>query len=205
MYHGVMPLRATDNPLVLPLLGLLIENPRHQYALLTELRDRYGLRVRTSSVYTLVGSLREAGWVEQAEGRPAGSSPGSAAFRVSPAGRAEFERRVAADLTDTDPMNATRFIMALAYVGILDRGTAVRTLTARIETLEQRADDWERSLETSGIAPVFMIEADFVASQTRHEISWLEEFVAKIEDPDYTWPVEQEPAPAQHSRETPSS
>lgn len=70
-----MRLRATDSPLVLPLLGLLLEHPRHQYALLAELRDRYGLRVRTGSVYTLVGSLRDAGWIEQADDAGADGKP----------------------------------------------------------------------------------------------------------------------------------
>jgi DNA ligase (NAD+) len=175
-----MPLRATDNPLVLPLLGLLLEHPRHQYALLTGLRDRYGRRVRTATVYTLVGSLQETGWIEPAEEGSAGESPRPVAFRVTPAGKAEFQRRVAADLTDDDPANATKFLMALAYIGILDRATAVATLTTRIEALQERAAEWERSVETSGIAPIFMIEADFVASQIRHDIAWLEQFSSQV-------------------------
>lgn len=185
-----MPLRATDNPLVLPLLGLLLEQPRHQYALLTDLRARYGRRVRTGSVYTLVGSLREAGWIQPVEEESTGEQPGPTAFQVTPAGRAEFQRRVVADLTDPDPTNATRFITALAYVGILDRATAIATLRARIDALTRRAEEWERSVETSGLAPIFMVEAEFVASQTRHDISWLERFIGQVTDPGYPWPTD---------------
>lgn len=202
-----MPLRATDNPLVLPLLGLLLEQPRHQYALLTEVRDRYGLRVRTGSLYTLVGSLEEAGWIEQAEreteeepGKPggkaggksggrAGGKPSPVVFRVTPTGRAEFRRRVIADLSDDDPAHTPRFVTALAYVGILDRSTAIATLSARVAMLEERAEEWQGSVETSGLAPIYMIEADFVASQARHDIAWLEDFIDRIGDPDYTWPT----------------
>ena len=176
---------------MLPLLGMLLEHPRHQYALLTELRDRYGRRVRTGSLYALVASIREAGWIEQADREP-GSIGGKAppvVFRVTPAGLDEFTRRVAADLTDTDPTNATRFVTALAYIGILDRVAAITALTTRIEALEQRAQEWEQSIDTSGLPSIYMIEADFVASQTRHEITWLEQFVQRISDADYTWPT----------------
>lgn len=186
-----MPLRATDNPLVLPLLGLLLESPRHQYALLTELRSRYGTRVRTGSLYTLVGSLRDAGWIEPADRDPVPSDNKAppVIFHITPAGRGEFTRRVAADLTDTNPTNAARFVTALAYIGILDRATAITRLTKRIDALKQRAEEWEQSIETSDLSPIFMIEADFAASQTRHDISWLKQFISRIDDPAFDWPT----------------
>jgi len=192
-----MPLRATDNALVLPLLGLLLENPRHQYGLLTELRNRYGRRVRTGSLYTLVGSLREAGWIEQADRdrAPIDDKAPPVVFHLTPAGRDEFTRRVAADLTDTDPTNATRFVNALAYIGILDRDAAIKTLDARIDALKQRAEEWESSIATSGIDPIYMIEADFVTSQTRHDMTWLQQFIERISDTNYAWPADDRLAP----------
>ncbi|WP_306207143.1 PadR family transcriptional regulator [Actinoplanes sp. RD1] len=178
-----MPLRATDNPLVLPLLGLLLEQPRHQYALLAALRERYHhLRVRTSSVYTLVGSLREAGWIA-----PEGSEP--VVFRLTAEGAKAFRQKVAADLADTDPANATRFVTALAYVGILDRATASATLSRRVEELQERAAVLEKAVGSVGLPPVFMIETEFVAAQTRHDIAWLESFIGRIGDPAYPWPA----------------
>ncbi|GGK88821.1 PadR family transcriptional regulator [Mangrovihabitans endophyticus] len=181
-----MPLRATDNPLVLPLLGLLLEQPRHQYALLAALRERYQhLRVRTSSVYTLVNSLRDAGWIEPAD---AASTP--VAFRLTADGVAEFRGRVVADLQDTDPANATRFITALAYVGILDRATARDTLGGRVGALRQRAAELEKAVGAAGIPAVHMIEVAFFASQTRHDIAWLERFRNQIADPGYDWPID---------------
>jgi DNA-binding PadR family transcriptional regulator len=185
-----MPLRATDNPLVLPLLGLLLEHPRHQYALLAGLRERYQhLRVRTSSVYTLVGSLVEAGWIEAADT----GEPHRVDFRLTADGVAEFRGRVVADLLDTDPANASRFVTALAYVGILDRGTASATLGRRVSALRQRADDLDAALGTAGVAAVHMIEVEFVASQTRHDIAWLDRFRQQILEPSYEWPIETVP------------
>lgn len=174
-----MPLRATDNALVLPLLGLLVEQPRHQYGLLSALRERYRhLRVRTGSVYTLVASLRDAGWLEPVDGQPA-------VFTLTAEGTAEFRRRVVADISDADPASADRFVTALAYVGILDRAAAVTTLEARVQALRKRADDLDRDVARAGLAPIYMVEAVFLASQTRHDIGWLETFVAGIGD---DWP-----------------
>jgi DNA-binding PadR family transcriptional regulator len=191
-----VPLRATDNPLVLPLLGLLLEQPRHQYALLAGLRERYRhLRVRTGSVYTLVGSLQEAGWIT-----PSTASAPPVVFRLTPEGTKEVRRRVVTDIEDADPANSARFITALAYIGILDRASAVAALTARVAALDAWAADLERAVDTSGLAPIFMVEASFAASQTRHEIAWLEAFTAQIRDPSYDWPAEQAPAAARGRR-----
>ena len=38
-----MPKSALDNPLILPILGLLVERPRHPYAVFAELRRRFPL------------------------------------------------------------------------------------------------------------------------------------------------------------------
>ncbi|MFI1993043.1 PadR family transcriptional regulator [Actinoplanes sp. NPDC020271] len=182
-----MPLRATDNPLVLPLLGLLVEQPRHQYALLAGLRERYRhLRVRTSSVYTLVGSLHEAGWIE-----PAGGTP--VVYQLTRDGVAEFRSRVVHDLEDTDPANAGRFVTALAYIGILDRATAIATVDKRLLALRQRAEDLENAVKSAGGAPVHMIEVAFFASQTRHDIGWLSTLTQQLADPTYEWPLDSQP------------
>ncbi|GLY15488.1 PadR family transcriptional regulator [Kineosporia rhizophila] len=181
-----MPLRATDNPLVLPLLGLLLEQPRHQYGLLAGLRERYQhLRVRTGSVYTLVGSLRAEGWIE-----PADQTTDRPTFQLTEAGIAHFRARVQADLEDADPANAARFVTALAYVGILERSIAVSALTNRVQALRQRAAELEEGLDNAGLPAIYMSETAFFASQTRHDIAWLERFTQEIADPGYAWPAE---------------
>ena len=64
-----MPKNALDNPLVLPILGLLVEQPRHAYAVFSEVRSRYGyLEVRNATVYTLLDRLTAEGWVADRAG-----------------------------------------------------------------------------------------------------------------------------------------
>ncbi|RKF22061.1 PadR family transcriptional regulator [Micromonospora globbae] len=184
-----MPLRATDNPLVVPLLGLLLEQPRHQYALLTALRERYRhLRVRTGSVYTLIRSLEEVGWIEPI--RPGAGDNAPVAYQLTPDGIDQFRGKVVTGLQDTEHADATAFVTALAYIGILDRSTARAILGKRLDALRRRVDDLERAIHDADVAPVQMIEVAFSASQTRHDIDWLEHFRRQIADPDYAWPVD---------------
>lgn len=140
-----MPLRATDNPLVLPLLGLLLEQPRHPYALLTELRGRYRhLRVRTGSVYTLVGSLQEVDWIEPVDHKTGTVEKPHTDFRLTPTGVAEFCNKVSNDLEDANPANAMSFLTALAYISILNRQDAAATLQRRIDALSNAPMNWNK-------------------------------------------------------------
>ena len=186
-----MPLRATDNPLVLPLLGLLLEQPRHPYALLTELRGRYRhLRVRTGSVYTLVGSLQEVDWIDPVDHKTGTVEKPHTDFRLTPIGVAEFCNKVSNDLEDANPANAMSFLTALAYISILNRQDAAATLQRRIDALQQRADKLEQALHTAATVPVRMVEVAYAVSQTRHDITWLDNLITQITDPAYEWPTD---------------
>ncbi len=51
VYYADVPLASLSNPVVLPLLGLLVEQPAHPYELTRRLADRYPtLQVRRSTV-----------------------------------------------------------------------------------------------------------------------------------------------------------
>lgn len=196
-----MPLRAVDNPLVLPLLGLVVEGRRHPYAMLTELRSRYRhLRVRTGTVYTLLKSLEEAGWLSSAAEQDTGAGAGGRAagaprtvYALTPAGAAELRRRVVADLADVGPEAEQRFVTALAYLGSLDREQAVATLAGRRDALQARAAELEAALHAAPVPEIFMIEVAYLLSRTRHDLAWLDEAVTRIRSGGLSWPTA--PAP----------
>src|SRR3954449_8906196 len=102
-----MPKNALDNPLVLPILGLLIEQPRHAYAVFAELRRRYEyLDVLNATVYTLVRTLTEAGWIE-ADGTGRQSD-----LRATREGAVALAERVATQLRETDLTGGPAFMTA---------------------------------------------------------------------------------------------
>ena len=75
--------------------------------------------------------------------------------------------------------------------------TARATLDTRLAALRDRADELDRAVRTADAVPVHMAEVAFVASQTRHDIAWLEGFRAQLDDPAYPWPMDAaQPPPA---------
>ena len=127
-----MPLDALNNPLVLPLLGLLIEQPTHAYALTQRLAERYPhLEARRSSVTTLVGSLASAGLLSPQRPRRVGRRPPRVSYSLTEAGYAHVRTRITADLVSARP-GSSRFTLALSYLGVLPRGAAADVLGRRL-------------------------------------------------------------------------
>ncbi|WP_255951810.1 PadR family transcriptional regulator [Streptomyces odontomachi] len=177
-----MPQNALDNPLVLPMLGLLAERPCHQYALLSQLRVRYPvLRPKTSTVYTLVGSLQRAGLVELADGERAEA-------RLTEAGFTELKRRVAHDLSETDPNADPRFLIALAYLGALGPERATALVRDRAQRLRADRRALTRTLDRLDAPELHMIEAHFLAARLDHDAAWLRRLADRIDRGELGWP-----------------
>lgn len=181
-----MPQNALSNPLVLPILGLLIERSRHQYALLSELRRRYPfLGARTSTVYTLVGSLARHGLVDLDESTTE-SEPQQVSLTA--AGATELRARVEQQLVDADPSRDPKFMMALAYLGMLTPERASALLRERVENLRAELRATTDTLDSLDTPELHMIEAHFLASRIEHDATWLTHLADRIEHGDLAWP-----------------
>ncbi|WP_063051997.1 PadR family transcriptional regulator [Nocardia arthritidis] len=170
-----MPKNALDNPLVLPILGLLVEQPRHAYALFSELRRRYDyLRVRNATVYTLLDRLMAEGWVA------ATNDNDRADLTVTESGVSALASRVQRQLREADPTGGPTFVTALAYLGILPRGEAVAVLGKRVELISDAVRELEQTIHASAAPEVHMIEAHYLLSRLRHDVEWLERTAQRI-------------------------
>lgn len=183
-----MPLNALANRLVLPLLGLLVEQPAHAYELTQRLNERYQfLDAQRSSVSTLVKSLAEAGLIRPRRPRRVGKRPTRRAYEMTPAGLEEFRTRVTAQVEQA-PAASSRFTLGLAYIGILSRTAAAAALRRRALLLEQ---------ELGAIPPlnrgrteVHMIEMGYWKAVLETELEWIETFIERITSRDIAWPLE---------------
>lgn len=180
-----MPSSALANPLVLPILGLLAEQPRHAYALFTELRTRYAYAgAANSTVYTLLRSLAEAGWLHT---RP--PSTGRPEFALTASGRRALAERVDHDLRGGGLADRTAFMTALAYLGILTPGAAAAALQSRADRIGREEERLAQALgAAAGISELHMIETHFYRSQLRHERAWLDTTIQRIGSRALAWP-----------------
>jgi DNA-binding PadR family transcriptional regulator len=180
-----MPTNALANPLVLPILGLLAEQPRHAYAVFSELRSRYEfVGVRNSTVYTLLNTLVEAGWLR--------SEPTTAdrhEFRLTTSGQRALAERTAHELENGSLADRSAFMTALAYLGILTPPTAEAALQSRADRVRHEEERLAQALEhAAGALELHMIEAHFYHEQLGHERAWLDTTIQRIRSGALSWP-----------------
>ncbi|MEV3925706.1 PadR family transcriptional regulator [Actinomadura coerulea] len=183
-----MPLTAVDNPLALRLLGLLVEQPMHQYALTVALNERYPyLSAKSGSVYALVRSLEVAGWVAPTGVEQMGNRPARTVYALTDQGWDVFKERVRRQIREVK-VTTSAFVDALAYLGTLDPAEAPRVLRGRQESLEQQIAELEQASDT-GLPEITMIEVDFVLHQLRSEARWIRALIARIDAGELAWPA----------------
>ncbi|MEU4694209.1 PadR family transcriptional regulator [Actinoplanes sp. NPDC023714] len=178
-----MPLDASRNSLVLPILGLLAERPAHAYDLAGRLRERCGhLPVTRSTVATLLKSMARAGLVTaRAPGR-VGNRPPRTVYETTEAGVAGFHRKVAEGLRDS-PAASMDFVLAVGYAGVLPAADAA-------VILEERAARLGRAAEVPARGP---LEAGYWHGLITAEIEWVIDLAARIRAGEHVW--DESPAP----------
>ncbi|MBC2642224.1 MULTISPECIES: PadR family transcriptional regulator [unclassified Rhodococcus (in: high G+C Gram-positive bacteria)] len=189
-----MPARVLDNPLVLPVLGLLLESPMHPYQVEVTLRDRSEAGqwpLNRGSLNNVVGALTTAGWIEEHERAQRDGRPARTVYALTDTGRAELVTRL-----DTKIRSAARefspFFAALSYLGALGREGAVDALTERAERLTARIESDQARLTRAhdeGVPRLFVVEADYALHAARSELAWIASTISDIHAGHLTWPA----------------
>ena len=178
-----MPKSALDNPLILPILGLLAEQPRHPYAVFAGLRQRYPyLRVRNATVYTLLETLKAARWVQTWE------DGDHEALRITSAGAAALGERVDAEVRGGDLTGGPSYMAALAYLSIMPPGRAALALHARATAVADEARRLQEALDAAGTPEARMIEVHYLLTRLQHDRQWLTATAHRIETGELAWP-----------------
>ncbi|ABG96432.1 MULTISPECIES: PadR family transcriptional regulator [Rhodococcus] len=191
-----MPARALDNPLVLPVLGLLLESPMHPYQLEVTLRERSEegqWPLNRGSLNNVVAALAAAGWIEEHERAQREGRPARTVYALTEAGHAELVRRL-----DLQIRSAARefspFFAAISYLGALGREGAVDALTERAERLTARIESDQERLTRAlddGVPALFVVEADYALHAARGELAWIASTISDIHAGHLTWPAPQ--------------
>lgn len=180
-----MPTDAFANPLVLPILGLLVERPRHAYAIFDELRARYAyLRVRNATVYTLLNTLNDAAWITAAPQVDGDRQQ----YMLTETGTRVLAERVEHGIRETGLADVTAFMTSLAYLGILTPDAAADALQSRADRVQEEAGQLEAALGGDEVSELHMIETHYLLDRLRHDLAWLNTTVQRTRSGALAWP-----------------
>jgi DNA-binding PadR family transcriptional regulator len=191
-----MPGRALDNPLVVAILGLLLESPMHPYQLWSELAGRRKdptVAVNRGSVYDLIKVLAAEEWIAVHGKARAGNRPTRTAYALTPMGYDELVRRLDKQLRTPRP-EYPQFLTAVSYVGAVGPDAAVDALTERAAALRARIvdDEARRAAALHQVPELFVIEAEYAVHMLRSELAWVIDLVEHIRTGRLAWPTDKD-------------
>ena len=179
--------RKVPNPLALAVLALLYERPMHPYEMVTTMRERgkhESVKLRYSSLYSVVEALERAGLILPKETERAGRRPERTVYALTEAGQAEFLAWLR-ELVRVPEKEYPRFMAGLSFLAALPPVEALSLLRERIQRLEDRILRVRASLaeaRAQGVPRLFLIEHEYELALLEAEVNWVRALVTEIEE-----------------------
>lgn len=190
-----MTVRTPSNLLALAVLALLDESPMHPYEMDLVMRSRgltEGIKLRRSSLYTVIESLQRSGLIEAVETQREGRRPERTVYAITAAGRAKFAGWHR-ELLHTPAKEYPQFMAGLTFLAHLRPDETIALLEERVRTLTIVVDDWRERLkvarERMGVPRLFLIEAEYAIAMGDAELAWVRTTIREIQDGALAWPA----------------
>lgn len=171
---------AEGNHLVLPFLGMLLEEPRTPRELMGQLGpgSRFEhLSPHSGTIYSLMLTLVDAGWIAHENKAP---NQLDLVCSITPAGREELKRRLGEALINTSWTSGHQFVTALPYLHLFEREVAVALLDQRATRLRARAGEFLAAANAKERTLPEVAKDDYLDTRTQFEISWIEDYRDRI-------------------------
>jgi DNA-binding PadR family transcriptional regulator len=184
--------RKVGNLLALAVLSYLTQRPMHPYELGRTLRahgDERSIKFNHGSLYMVVRQLAKAGLIAEQETVREGQRPERTVYALTDAGRQEFHAWLR-ELLEEPRHEYPQFVAALSLVAALPPDEVVELLANRRRKLaEQRTESAEIVERTvaAGVHPLFLIEEEYRLALLDAEAAFVDDFVARITDPETGW------------------
>lgn len=181
--------RKVSNLLALTLLAQLTERPMYPYEMAAVLRERgkdQSIKINWGSLYTVVGNLEKAGFIEAIQTERQGRQPERTTYRITAAGLHELKDWLRELLGDPVP-EFPRFAAALADAAALPPDEVIALLRQRLSVLNQQAEQ-SRELLTSvaeKVPRLFLIEIEYQLAMTEAEARWTQGLLAELESGEF--------------------
>ncbi|MFD9891607.1 helix-turn-helix transcriptional regulator [Amycolatopsis sp. NPDC059027] len=176
--------RKVGNLLGLAVLSTLVERPMHPYEIASLLRERNkerDMNIKWGSLYTVVGNLEKHGFVAAVESVREGGRPERTVYRLTPAGRAEYEDWVR-ELLSTPEREQPRFEAGLSVMAVLGPDEVVALLGRRADLLAAEIIEQRETLArvAEEIPRLLLAEAEYDLAMRSAELNWVRSFVAEL-------------------------
>jgi DNA-binding PadR family transcriptional regulator len=184
--------RKVGNLLALAVLSYLSQQPMHPYELARTLRehgDDRSIKFNHGSLYMVVQQLAKAGFITEVETSRDGQRPERTVYALTEAGRAEFQDWLR-DLVAEPVQEYPQFVAALSLVAALPPSEVISLLQQRLDRLATVRAQIRGVIDTSlgqGVPELFLIEEEYRLALLDAETAFVQEFIAKISDPQTAW------------------
>jgi DNA-binding PadR family transcriptional regulator len=179
--------RKVSNPLALAVMALLYERPMHPYEMVSVMRERAkheAIRLRYSSLYSVVEALQRELLISPLETVREGRRPERTVYGLTGEGRVEFLDWLR-ELLSVPAKEYTQFAAGLSFLAALPPGEAVELLEQRVGLLEEEITKMRSGMdavaERQGVARLFLIENEHELVLREAELGWVRELVREIE------------------------
>ena len=179
--------RKVSNPLALAVMALLYERPMHPYEMVSVMRERgkhESVRLRYSSLYSVVEALVRDGLISPRETVREGRRPERTVYELTDAGRVEFLGWLR-ELLSVPAKEYTQFAAGLSFLPALPPDEATELLDGRVRRLEEEVGEMRSVLDSvmvEGLPRLFLIESEHELILREAELRWVRELVRDISD-----------------------
>ena len=180
--------RKVSNPLALAVMALLFERPMHPYEMVSLMKERgkhESVRLRYSSLYSVVSALEREGLIEPRETVREGRRPERTVYGITAAGREEFLNWLR-ELLSEPAKEYPQFMAGLSFIVGLPPDEAVGLLEERVLRLEGEIGEARARLEDAlgrlELPRLFVIEHEHELMLRDAELRWVRDLVRQIKD-----------------------
>ena len=179
--------RKVSNPLALAVMALLYERPMHPYEMVSVMRERgkhESVRLKYSSLYSVVEALVREGFISPRETVREGRRPERTVYELTDAGRVEFLGWLR-ELLSVPAKEYTQFAAGLTFLPALPPDEAAELLDGRVRRLEEEVGEMRSVLDSAmeeGLPRLFLIESEHELILREAELRWVRELVSDISE-----------------------
>jgi DNA-binding PadR family transcriptional regulator len=178
--------RKVSNPLALAVMALLYERPMHPYEMVSVMRERAkheAIRLRYSSLYSVVEALQRELLISPRETVREGRRPERTVYGLTETGRVEFLDWLR-ELLSVPAKEYTQFAAGLSFLAALPPDEAATLLEERVRRLEREVGELRARLDAAmegGLPRLFLVESEHELVLRDAELFWVRELVREIQ------------------------